>query len=119
MYMRIYARIEKIGLLSILLFRKGYGMREKQIEQKLVQEVRKNGGICPKFTSPGFAGMPDRLILLPHGRLAFAELKAPGQKPRPLQAARHGMLRRLGFRVYVLDDEAQIEKIISEMGGDA
>ena len=115
--MRIYARIEKIGLLSVLLSRKGCGMREKQIEQKLVQEVRKNGGICPKFTSPGFAGMPDRLILLPHGRLAFAELKAPGQKPRPLQAARHGMLRRLGFRVYVLDGEGQIEKIISEIGG--
>ena len=117
--MCIYARIEKIGLLSILLFRKGYGMREKQIEQKLVQEVKKRGGICPKFTSPGFAGMPDRLLLLPHGRMAFVELKAPGQKPRPLQAARHRLLRGLGFRVYVLDDEGQIEKIISEIGGDA
>lgn len=115
--MCIYARIEKIGLLSILLSRKEYGMREKQIEQKLVQEARKCGGICPKFTSPGFAGMPDRLLLLPHGRIAFVELKAPGQKPRPLQAARHRLLRELGFRVYVLDDEGQIEKIISEIGG--
>ena len=69
--MCIYARIEKIGLLSILLSRKEYGMREKQIEQKLVQESRKSGGICPKFTSPGFAGMPDRLLLLPHGRMAY------------------------------------------------
>ena len=117
--MCIYARIEKIGLLSILLSRKEYGMREKQIEQKLVQESRKSGGICPKFTSPGFAGMPDRLLLLPHGRAAFVEVKAPGEKPRPLQTARHGMLRRLGFKVYVLDDEGQIEKIISEIGGDA
>ena len=115
--MCICARIEKIGLLSILLSRKEYGMREKQIEQKLVQEARKCGGLCPKFTSPGFAGMPDRLLLLPHGRIAFVELKAPGQKPRPLQAARHRLLRELGFRVYVLDGEGQIEKIISEIGG--
>lgn len=115
MYMRICARIEKIGLLSILLSRKEYGMREKQIEQKLVQETGKSGGICPKFTSPGFAGMPDRLLLLPHGRMAFVELKAPGQKPRPLQAARHRLLRGLGFRVYVLDDEGQIGGMIDEI----
>lgn len=117
--MRICARMEKNGLLSILLSRKECGMREKQIEQKLVQEARKNGGICPKLTSPGFSGMLDRLLLLPHGRIAFVEVKAPGKKPGPLQMARHGMLRRLGFKVYVLDGEAQIEKIISETGGDA
>lgn len=90
-------------------------MREKQIEQKLAQEVKKHGGICPKFTSPGFAGMPDRLLLLPHGRMAFVEVKAPGEKPGPLQAARHKLLARLGFRVYVLDGEAQIGGIIDEM----
>ena len=119
MYMRIYARIGKNWLLSILLSRKEYGMREKQIEQKLVQEVRKCGGICPKFTSPGFAGMPDRLLLLPHGRMAFAELKAPGRRPRPLQEARHKLLARLGFRVYVIDSAEQIGKIMAEMGGEA
>lgn len=119
MHMCIRARIGKNGLLSARLSRREYRMREKQIEQKLVQEARKNGGICPKITSPGFSGMPDRLLLLPHGRMAFVELKAPGQKPRPLQAARHRLLRGLGFRVYVLDDEGQIEKIISEIGGDA
>lgn len=94
-------------------------MREKVIEQKLVKAVKKHGGICPKFTSPGFDGMPDRLVLLPLGRLAFVEVKVPGVKPRPLQLARHGTLQRLGFRVYVLDDEKQIEKIIDEIGGDA
>lgn len=119
MHMCIRARIGKNGLLSARLSRKEYGMWEKQIEQKLVQEARKNGGICPKLASPGFSGMPDRLLLLPHGRLAFVEVKAPGEKPRPLQTARHGMLRRLGFKVYVLDGEAQIEKIISETGGGA
>ncbi len=90
-------------------------MREKQTEQKLVKEVKHMGGICPKFTSPGFDGMPDRIVLLPGGRMAFVEVKAMGCKPRPLQMARHGMLRRLGFRVYVLDDETQIEGILDEI----
>lgn len=90
-------------------------MREKIIEQKLVTAVKKHGGICPKFTSPGFDGMPDRLLLLPHGRFAFVEVKAPGEKPRPLQLARHGMLRKLGYQVYVLDDAEQIGGIIDEI----
>lgn len=93
--------------------------REKEIEQSLVKEVKKRGGICPKFVSPGFAGMPDRLILLRYGRFAFAEIKAPGEKPRPLQISRHKLLRRLGFKVYVIDNKEQIEKIIDEIGGDA
>lgn len=90
-------------------------MREKTIEQKLVTAVKKHGGICPKFTSPGFDGMPDRLVLLPFGRFAFVEVKAPGEKPRPLQVARHGMLQRLSFRVYVLDDVNQIGGILDEI----
>lgn len=90
-------------------------MREKVIEQKLVAAVKKNGGICPKFTSPGFDGMPDRLVLMPGGRFAFVEVKAPGQKPKPLQAARHTLLRRLGFRVYILDAEEQIGGILDEI----
>lgn len=71
--------------------------------------------ICPKFVSPGFDGMPDRLLLLPHGRFAFVEVKAPNQKPRPLQLSRHRLLRRLGFRVYVLDALEDIDKIIKEV----
>lgn len=59
-------------------------MREKLIEQKLVKAVKAAGGLCPKFVSPGMAGMPDRLVLLPGSRLAFVEVKAPGKKPRPL-----------------------------------
>ena len=94
-------------------------MREKIIERKLTAAVKKHGGLCPKFVSPGFDGMPDRLLLLPGGRFSFVEVKAPGEKPRPLQLARHELLRALGFRVYILDSMAQIEKIISEMGGDA
>lgn len=90
-------------------------MREKQIEQKLAQAVRKSGGMCLKFVSPNFDGMPDRLILLPGGRIAFAELKAPGKKPRPLQIARHKTLMGLGFRVYVIDSAEQIGAILDEI----
>ncbi|MEE3396983.1 MAG: VRR-NUC domain-containing protein, partial [Succiniclasticum sp.] len=58
---------------------------EKQIEQKLVTETRKKGGLAVKFVSPSFSGMPDRLVLLPHGVMGFVEVKAPGKKPRLLQ----------------------------------
>ena len=93
-------------------------MRESFIEEKLTKAVRQNGGICWKFTSPGTAGVPDRIILMPEGRIAFVEVKAPGEKPRPLQLSRHRLLRRLGFKVYVLDALEDIEKIISEVKND-
>ncbi|MBB6630659.1 MULTISPECIES: VRR-NUC domain-containing protein [Clostridium] len=94
-------------------------MREKVIEKKLVMEVKKHGGICPKFTSPGFDGIPDRLVLLPDGKVGFVEVKAPGKKARPLQLARHKLLRGLGFQVFVLDEIEQIGWILDKIGGDA
>lgn len=90
-------------------------MREKLTEKILTVQARKRGGIALKFTSPGMDGMPDRLILMPGGRMAFVEVKAPGRKPRPLQESRHSMLRRLGFRVYVLDSREQIGGILDEI----
>lgn len=89
--------------------------REKEIEEKLRLSVKAHGGIALKFTSLGFDGMPDRLILLPNGKMAFAELKSPGKKPRPLQLARHRLLRRFGFKVYVIDGTEQIGGIIDEI----
>lgn len=90
-------------------------MREKQIEQKLVKVIKNMGGIAVKFVSPGFDGMPDRIILLPGGLIAFVEVKAPSMRPRPLQLARHRLLNELGFKVYVLDDENRIGELISEI----
>ena len=90
-------------------------MKEKIIEQKLVKAVKDMGGIAPKFTSPGFDGMPDRIVLLPGGHMAFVEVKAPGEKPRTLQLARHKLLLGLGFKVYVLDDEQQIGGLLDEI----
>lgn len=88
---------------------------EKQIEQSLVKAVKNMGGYALKFVSPGFDGMPDRIVLLPHGVMAFVEVKAPGKKPRPLQVSRHGLLQRLGFKVYVLDDMNQIGGILDDI----
>ena len=90
-------------------------MLEKTIENKLTLAGKKAGGIAVKFVSPSFAGLPDRLVLLPDGVIAFVELKAPGQKPRPLQEARHRLLRRLGFQVYVIDSEEQIGGMLHEL----
>jgi len=90
-------------------------MREKHIEQKLVQAVKAAGGIAPKFISPGYGGMPDRLLLLPGGRIAFVEVKAPGKVMRPLQIKRKRQLEALGFRVYCLDDAGQIGGILGEI----
>ena len=90
-------------------------MREKAVEAKLTEAVRQSGGIAPKFVSPGFDGVPDRLILLPDGKLAFAEIKAPGRKMRPLQVRRKRQLETLGFSVYCIDRPEQIGGILDEI----
>ena len=87
-------------------------MLEKTLERKLVARVEKVGGLALKLTSPGFAGLPDRIILLPAGRIVFIEVKHSGRKLRPLQEARHEQLRQLGFKVFVLDDERQIAEVM-------
>lgn len=76
---------------------------------------KRRGGIALKFVSPGFGGMPDRLVLFPDGRMGFVEVKAPGKKARPLQVSRHRMLTKMGFKVYVLDQMDGIEVIIDDI----
>ena len=90
-------------------------MREKIVEQALVKAVKAVGGICPKFVSPGFDGVPDRIVLLPGAKVGFVEVKAPGKRPGPLQRSRHELLKGLGFRVYVLDDPGQIGGILHDI----
>lgn len=90
-------------------------MREKTVEAKLVAAVKGMGGLAPKFTSPGYDGMPDRLVLLPNGILAFVELKAPGKKMRPLQVRRKNQIEALGFSVYCIDRPEQIGGVLSEI----
>ena len=88
-------------------------MLEKELEQKLVQAIKKQGGLCWKLTSPGTAGVPDRLVLLTMGRIAFVEVKRPGEKLRPIQERRKAQLEELGFKVFVLDDITKIGEIIN------
>ena len=92
-------------------------MREKTIEEKLVKITRSMGGLALKFSSPGFDGVPDRLVLLPKGRTAFVEMKAPGKMLRPLQVRRKRQLEALGFSVYCIDRPEQIGGILSEIIG--
>lgn len=91
-------------------------MDEKLIERKLKDMVRISGGLALKFTSPGFDGVPDRLLLFPGGKAAFAEIKTTGQKLRPLQTSRIRQLEDLGFRVFVIDRPEQMENLLHEMG---
>ena len=92
---------------------------EKDIEGKLVKETKACQGMCLKFTTPSLTGVPDRIILLPKGKIGFVEVKGPGKRPRPIQIKRISDLKDLGFKVFVLDDENDIAKILKEIGGDA
>ena len=88
-------------------------MRESVVETNFVQKIKDLGGLAYKFVSPGRRNVPDRLVLLPvpsHARITlarymyFAEIKAPGQKPRPGQEREIQRLRMLGYRVEVVDE---------------
>ena len=90
-------------------------MREKTIEAKLVKAAKIMGGIALKISSANYDGMPDRLVLLTDGKLAFIELKAPGKKLRPLQEKRKRQLEALGFLVFCIDGIDQIGGILDEI----
>lgn len=90
-------------------------MRESVVENKFVTEVKKRGGLAAKFVSPGLNGVPDRLVLFPGGRMAFVELKAPGETMRPLQQYRARQFAALGFRVYIVDHTEMIGGILDEI----
>ena len=87
---------------------------EKIIERKLVELTRLNGGICIKLLTYQFIGLPDRLCLFPNGKIVFVELKSTGRKPRKIQISVHNKLRKLGFRVEVIDTIEEVERIINE-----
>jgi hypothetical protein len=89
--------------------------REKDIEHYFKTAVEKQGAIVWKFVSPGQAGVPDRLVLLPGGRVVFAEIKAPGKKPRPLQRAVFHRMARLGHDVFVIDSRPAVDRFAKEV----
>ena len=75
-------------------------MREKDIEGHLRDRVKAMGGRAYKFVSPGNDGVPDRLVLLPGGKIMFVETKAPGKTSTPLQIKQQNFIRSLGFEVF-------------------
>jgi len=88
-------------------------MREKVVEEYLRDQVKALGGKAYKFVSPGNAGVPDRLVLLPGGKVVFVELKATGRKPTALQEAQHRKIRNLSHTVFVIDSKAEVDKFIA------
>ena len=92
-------------------------MLENIIEKYLVSEVKKLGGTAYKFVSPGHAGVPDRLCLLPSGTVFFVELKATGKTTRPLQDRQIEKIRAYGQRVYIADSREKIKEILEIEGG--
>ena len=92
-------------------------MLEKKVEQHLRDSVRALGGWCLKLVCPGFTGVPDRMILLRGGVIAFAELKRPGQRERARQSYVQHRLRRMGFIVFsAVDSPAAVEGILHWCG---
>ena len=74
-------------------------MLEKEIERKLKKRVEALGCLCLKFESPGYTGVPDRIIMIPGGGILFVETKAPGKKERPRQKYVQDQFRKMGFAV--------------------
>lgn len=87
-------------------------MLERAIEERLVGRVKAAGGMAMKWVSPGLSGVPDRICVLPGGRIVFVELKAPGKQPTALQVRVHEMLRRLGAEVHVIDSKEGVDALL-------
>lgn len=85
---------------------------EKIVERYLVNEIERLGGLCVKFPPLFFRGFPDRIVLLPGAVIAFVETKDTGKKPRPIQERVHAKLRKLGFRVEVIDSKEGVDNFI-------
>ena len=93
-------------------------MRENTVERVLQKSIKQQGGWCLKFVSPGTAGVPDRICLLPGRVLAFVELKAPGKhiKDGSLQEFWGRELQRLGFRWYVISTTDEARRLATDLG---
>ena len=90
-------------------------MRESTLEKQLVSEVKKIGGLAPKWTSPGNRGVPDRLIIFPDGVIIFVEMKAPGKPLAPLQEKWKKELLKRGHQHYTIDSVESIVRFIEEV----
>ena len=89
---------------------------EKDIEAKLRRAVERQGGRCLKWVCPGWRGVPDRIVLLPGGRVHFVETKRPkGGKLDPLQVKWQEWLTRLGFDCWVVWNDDDLRRFELEV----
>lgn len=88
---------------------------EKKLEQFCIRTVENLGGYAFKLSVPGVAGLPDRLILLPGGKIGFLELKTLKKKPTALQSSWLKSLTLLGFKSKYADSKLKIKNFILEL----
>lgn len=91
------------------------GMKESALEKRFCSLVSRAGGKAYKFVSPGCSGVPDRIVVLPGGRIGFIELKRPGGVPGKQQQFQLAQLERLGCYTAVVDCMERAEAVLSEM----
>ena len=90
-------------------------MRESVIEARLVRGVKAAGGLCYKFTSPGNPGVPDRLAVLPDGRVVFVELKTEVGRLANIQRWQISELRKRGADVRVLKGMDAVQEFLAQL----
>ena len=88
---------------------------EKQIEKYLVKKIKDKKGLCLKFESPGYSGVPDRIIILKNKPVAFVELKRPGGRYSARQKLVEKDFNRLGQKVYKVKNKEEVDKLVEEL----
>lgn len=88
---------------------------EKAIERYLAERAKQIGLPCLKYSNPNMVGYPDRLVVLPAGEVIWVELKSKGRKPSKVQQLRIAGLSEMGHTVYVIDNKADIDKLINSV----
>lgn len=93
----------------------GCSMLEREIEKRLVDGIRNQGGRAYKFVSPGNDGVPDRIVILPGKAPKFIELKTETGKLSNLQRVQITRLKDLGQDVRVLYGLEDVKEFLEEM----
>ena len=94
-------------------------MKESQIERRLVEGVKRLGGMCLKFVSPGTLGAPDRIIITAKGRVIFVELKTETGRLTKIQRYVIGEMQKRGADAHVVKGIDEVKELLAEIeGGD-
>lgn len=108
-------RMGKSALTRIQQRKEFIEMQEANVEKYLIRYVKDKGGLCLKFISASMRGLPDRIVILPQGKIFFVELKAKGKKPRPEQTRVHKLFSSLGVKVYTADSKEKVRSVVDEV----